>query len=282
MSSIAYRDMTMADIPAGLLLCRQAGWNQVARDWEIFLKLSPRGCRVATALGQVVGTVASISYQDRFSWIGMVLVHPDYRKQGLGMELLRQAMAILPPGQTIKLDATAAGRQVYLKYGFVDEFELSRMEAKIDQPPRQPKAARLIQKADLPALAAFDEQRFGAHRGPLLTFVFEASRGLSFIADGANGISGYLLARHGNEFIHLGPVVAESREVAIVLVLEALASCSGRRVIIDSPQFDEGWREWLKSLGFSEQRTLMRMYHGNNDHPGLAGMQYAILGPEFG
>ena len=37
---IAYREMTPDDIPAGLNLCRLAGWNQLARDWELFLQIT--------------------------------------------------------------------------------------------------------------------------------------------------------------------------------------------------------------------------------------------------
>ena len=38
---ITFRQMESADIPAGLSLCRAAGWNQLSRDWELFLRLSP-------------------------------------------------------------------------------------------------------------------------------------------------------------------------------------------------------------------------------------------------
>jgi len=44
---ITHRKMNMRDIPAGLSLCRAAGWNQLARDWELFLQLNSEGCFVA-------------------------------------------------------------------------------------------------------------------------------------------------------------------------------------------------------------------------------------------
>ncbi len=115
------------DIDAGLALCRAAGWNQLARDWEIFLHLSPYDCCVATRDDKVVGTVAIIRYQNFFSWIGMVLVDPDCHRQGIGMQLLKEALQILHNEETIKLDATPAGREVYLKLNFVDEYHLARM-----------------------------------------------------------------------------------------------------------------------------------------------------------
>ena len=72
---ITYREMTEADIPRGLSLCRSSGWNQLASDWEVFLRLSPRGCRVAVdGEGDVKGTVTTIRYGNHFGWIGMLLM----------------------------------------------------------------------------------------------------------------------------------------------------------------------------------------------------------------
>src|SRR5262249_51819494 len=68
---VCFRDVTPADIAAGLELCRAARWNQTERDWELFLQLSPEGCRVAVMDERVVGTVATAPYEDRFAWIGM-------------------------------------------------------------------------------------------------------------------------------------------------------------------------------------------------------------------
>src|SRR5215813_8164810 len=120
--------MSRADVAAGLGLCRASRWNQLSRDWECFLKLSPRGCRVAVKEDRVIGTVATVSYQDRFSWIGMVMVDPAERRQGIGSQLLREALGLLGDRAPVRLDATPAGREVYLKLDFVDEYGLSRME----------------------------------------------------------------------------------------------------------------------------------------------------------
>ena len=123
---IVYRQVTEADIPRGLALCRQAGWNQLERDWKIFLTLSPDGC-LAVEEDMVIGTAATLKYGDRVSWIGMVLVDKEYRGRGIGMELLLKALDLLKKETTVKLDATPAGRQLYLKLGFVEEYPLSRM-----------------------------------------------------------------------------------------------------------------------------------------------------------
>ncbi len=128
---IAYREMTPDDIRAGLNLCRLAGWNQLARDWELFLQIHSKGCRVGVDdAGNVVGTVTTIPYENHFTWIGMVLVDPAKRRQGIGTQLLRDALQLTADHETIKLDATPVGREVYLKLGFVDEYRITRMRGR--------------------------------------------------------------------------------------------------------------------------------------------------------
>jgi predicted N-acetyltransferase YhbS len=107
---ITYRTMMPNDIAEGIKLCRKAKWNQLEAEWQVFLKLSPEACMVATDHNQVVGTVTTIRYQDSFSWIGMVLVDPEYRRQGIGHQLLlRRSPANFANEETVKLDATPAG-----------------------------------------------------------------------------------------------------------------------------------------------------------------------------
>lgn len=68
--AIVLREMTRADIPAGLRMCPLRGWNQFEPDWALFLRLNPHGCCVAEKHGKVVGTVAALRYQDRCRHFG--------------------------------------------------------------------------------------------------------------------------------------------------------------------------------------------------------------------
>ena len=76
------RQMTRQDIADGMRLKDLAQWNQTEADWERFLFASPEGCFVAEIDCRVVGTAATIIYEDHFAWIGMVLVDPGLRGHG--------------------------------------------------------------------------------------------------------------------------------------------------------------------------------------------------------
>src|SRR5262245_49410777 len=113
--AIAVRRLTEADLVAVDELRRFAGWNQTIADWSRFLRLEPDGCFLAAAGDQVVGTVTTTAYGRRVAWIGMMLVHPDYRRQGIGTTLMKHALAYLNGLRvaTVRLDATPAGLPIY-------------------------------------------------------------------------------------------------------------------------------------------------------------------------
>ena len=281
---ILYRPMVDGDVPAGLSLCRAANWNQTVEDWQLFLKLSPRGCFVAVDdYGEVRGTVTTVRYENRFSWIGMVLVDPAYRRKGIGIQLVREAIHLLREDQVIKLDATSAGRHVYAQLDFVDEYPITRMEAKGLPPLGSPAdSAQRVQLNNMRSILEMDRQVFGADREQVLNPIFSRSPQYAFFTEGREGIKSYCFGRPGHNFSHIGPVIASDLESAKHVVIAALQNTQGRPVVIDALQHDPLWMEWLTTIGFTEQRPLIRMYRGKNDWPGIPERQFAILGPEFG
>lgn len=279
-----FRTMEWDDISSGLSLCRSAGWNQLSRDWELFLALNKEGCKVCVdENGKVIGTVTTIDYENHFGWIGMVLVDPLQQRKGIGLRLLKESIEILKSQRTIKLDATPAGRNVYLKLDFVDEYPLSRMVAKISRTHERPvSAARPMTSNDLTSLALLDEQVFGASRTPVLKWTFEGASHLAFVFEDKDQLRGYCFGRSGYNFTHIGPVVAEDAHVAATLITAVLRNCFDQSVALDVLHHSPEWLNRLSGIGFKEQRAFIRMYRGVNAWPGIPGKQFAIMGPEFG
>lgn len=281
---IAYRQMSGADIPAGLSLCRSAGWNQLANDWKLFLQLSPDGCKVAVdETGKIVGTVTTVNYQQHFSWVGMVLVDPEQRRRGIGTKLLQEALSILQDVEAVKLDATPAGREVYLQLGFTDEYSLNRLQLTSFNTHDLPDAhATPMHPDDLDAVMQTDQKVFGADRSTILRQIFKNTPQLSFVRRANDKVVGYCFGRPGHNFTHIGPVISTNEGDAQQLVLAAMGNCKANSIIIDVPTHHTDWNKWLTSIGFTVQRPFIRMYKGKNNYPGIIDHQFAILGPEFG
>jgi Acetyltransferase (GNAT) domain/Acetyltransferase (GNAT) family len=275
--------MTPSDIAAGLRLCRASRWNQLESDWSLFLKLSPAGCRVAEKNGPVVGTVATLRYQDRFSWLSMVLVSPEERRAGIGTRLLYEGLALLEDVTCIRLDATEAGRQLYTQHGFVDEYPIARFTTTADPARIAPpgRSVRPMREQDLAAVFARDRETFGADREPVLRSLFARSPECAWVAI-ASDIQGYCFGRSGFLYQQLGPIVARDESVARELVSKCLTHKSDQRWGVDAPQHSASWLGWLKSIGFTEERSFVRMRRGENRYPGHPECVFGVVGPEFG
>jgi GNAT superfamily N-acetyltransferase len=275
--------MTKADVPAGLALCRTSGWNQTAADWEQLLELGGDGCRVAAIDGRVVGTATTVTYEDRFAWIGMVLVEPEARGRGIGRRLLLDALDRLGDVPA-RLDATPEGHPLYLQLGFVEECRLRRMTTAPSSPGGTHAAggARPMQREDMDVVAAWDRQVFGADRREILDWALEKAPELAFVVERGASLQGYCLGRRGHLFRQIGPVVADGLEAASQLVAACRQQASGEPMVVDAPTVPHTWTGQLVDLGFVDARPFIRMCRGTNRHPGRPDQQMAIFGPEWG
>jgi GNAT superfamily N-acetyltransferase len=278
------RVMTRQDIPGGVRLNTIIGWNQTAADWERFLAATPNGCFVMEDADKIVGTSATISYEDKFAWIGMVLVDPDKRNRGIGTTLLQRAVEYLDGAgiPTLKLDATPAGKPLYEKMGFVTEYEIDRwvLKRSISNKPMTPDE---ITTADgMLEVLAFDRQAFGADRSELLRSYTERAPDLTIVAQKEGKLSGYAFGRRGLFADHMGAWMTRDDKTAQTLLSQFLQRSSRDTIIVDALKSSRIAGELLRVSGFSPVRLLTRMYRGPNLHPGKPETLCAVLGPEFG
>ncbi|MGC2770035.1 MAG: GNAT family N-acetyltransferase [Candidatus Acidiferrum sp.] len=282
------RVMTEKDVSAGLRLNTLCGWNQTAADWLRFLKQSPNGCFVMKQDTNVVGTATTISYQNRFAWIGMVLVDPERRKQGIGTQLLNKTIEYLDQCHisTMKLDATPQGKPLYAKLGFVSEYEIERWIVKRSAAdsvsPTSRRTPAGLTRVQLDQICKLDKELFGADRGFLLHSLQDQAPEFTMAVWEQESAQGYCFGRRGLFADHLGPWMSTSRAVAEKLLHAFLTQSSRDTVIVDCFQSNSMTLELLNSCGFTLSRSLTRMVRGPNTHPGRPDSLCAILGPEFG
>ena len=278
------RVMTKRDIPGGVRLNTIVGWNQTEADWTRFLDSSPSGCFVMEDDGKIVGTSATIPYEHRFAWIGMVLVDPDYRKRGVGTALLQHAIEYLDGSSipTLKLDATPAGKPLYEKLGFVTEYEIDRWILKRSVTEQATDLGASLSSAELRQILEFDRNIFGADRSKLLSSLAEHAPELSLSIRNAGALNGYAFGRHGLFADHFGPWMAQGAQTARSLLSEFLQRSPRETIIVDALKSNRIATGLLREYGFSPARLLTRMYRGPNAFPGNSECLCAILGPEFG
>jgi GNAT superfamily N-acetyltransferase len=275
---------TDTDLPAAEALVREAGWNQVRADWEIFRALGT--VHTARDGDRVVATAATLPYGN-FAWISMVLVLPEYRRGGLGTQLLKRCVAALDSeGRVPVLDATPAGRPIYRTMGFEDSWGYHRLARQIAQPasagaPESAAFVRPIADTDWSALCAYDAAAFGADRSALLQSLRGRLPAAELIAERNGGIAGFVLGRNGRSASQVGPLIAEDNDTAHLLLARALSAIEGP-VYLDFADAKTEIRTWLMQCGFAAQRPLTRMLYRRSTGFDDTSRTFAVAGPEFG
>jgi GNAT superfamily N-acetyltransferase len=282
-AGISARPLAAADLEAAMALVTEARWNQTHADWQLFLKL---GHAVAlTRNGLPIATAAILPYTPRLAWISMVLVAVAERRQGLARWLLRHCVEeIVRRGLVPALDATPAGRGVYLELGFHDTWTMQRFVGRADRfavADCKSFEIRRLEEDDWPHIIAFDRGVFGVDRSAVLRLLGQRLPQASFVAFRDGRVTGFALGRDGRVMTQLGPVMAEDDHTAIALVAEALSALSGA-VAIDVPDRHVVLTEWLAQRGFSIERPFTRMVYQRSSSFDDTAHVFAIAGPEFG
>lgn len=211
---------------------------------------------VAEAGGELVGVAAGAVFTGT-GWVGGVAVVPGHRRAGLGGALTEAIVEFLEGRgvTTALLHATALGRPVYERLGFVPEAAYLTLTGPTRPPSPGDPSLRAGRQSDLKAVLALDLAATGEDRRRLLTALWPTG---GLVAAGDGRLLGYHLAspwRSG------GAVIATDPEAGRVL-LDAVRVAPGDEVGISVPAANTPAVQSLESAGFSERYRTVRMHRG--------------------
>lgn len=253
------------------------GWNQTAADWRRLLSHEPEGCFLGEWDGVPAGVVTTIRYGNELAWIGMMLVHPDYRRRGIATALMDAAIKYLRSKKVscIKLDATPDGAKVYECLGFRPELELHRWKGDLKSEDRAAGAQ------DLPLPLEFDSIAFGVDRSEWIGRLAADGQLVRILRDDLGNPIAFGMVRKGARANYVGPI-------------SAFDEASGRKLTILLLKNVEGLSHWdileengeaiaiAQSLGFQRSRPLLRMWTGDKLISGNPALQFGIADPGTG
>lgn len=274
-------DLLMAsDVSSAQSLVEIAGWNQLPADWQRMLDREPLGCFKATAAGRLLGTVTTIVYGAELAWIGMMLVHPDSRRQGIGKRLMRQAIHFLKARgvKSIALDATPAGRPLYEQLGFKVSAEWQRWRRDMGVTISAVQPQEDVDCALIHCLESshreLDRCAFGIDRWTWIERLAEVSHVVA-------SEHGFGLLRPGRTANYLGPVIADDRAQAEILIQDLLQRQLGP-CLWDVPPGNAPAESLAKQFGFEPARVLYRMWLDQPCPTGQPSSVFAICDPATG
>jgi len=273
--------MTLADIPLGMRLKNQAGWNQVEADWRRLLDLQPDGCFVAELDCVPAGTVTTCRFGP-VAWVAMMLVDQSFRGRGIGRALMSHALHALDSAdvQTVRLDATPLGHPLYMSLGFAAETTFVKHVGALppanESPcPNEPPSPEMLEQ-----MAALDREVTGTDRGRLLLRLIEERPESLEVAVEAGKVSGFLFTRPGSKARRIGPCIATERSGPRLLEA-ARQTYAGEIVAVDIPADNASAMALATSWGLGVAGALTRMCRGRRIAEDI-GRLWTSSGPEKG
>ena len=257
----AIRTMGLDDLTRALAWARDEGWNPGVDDAAAFLAADPDGFLVGTLGAEPVSTISLVRYGDRFAFLGLYIVSPAHRGRGHGHALWTRALDALPSGTVVGLDGVVAQQDSYRRSGFEPAHRNVRWGGRVASLPPPSDAVRFLTVCDLALLTAYDV--FPAPRDAFLAAWLGGSptrRTAGWVEDGRLLGTGTIRACHDGWKI--GPLVADSPEIAEALVSALAGPVAPGPVFIDVPEPHEAATALARRLGLEPTFETARMYRG--------------------
>jgi GNAT superfamily N-acetyltransferase len=273
------RPFVPGDLPAAHAMSSALNWPHRIEDWEFALSIG-QGV-TAECDGKVLGTALSWAWGADYATIGLVIVAPELQGQRIGNRMMSALIDRVAP-RNVLLHATAAGRGLYERLGFVATGEVDQHQGVLTASPdlsaREGDRLRPLADADVDSLIAMDARGAGMPRGELLHRLFALEKTVVLERDGhAAGFA--VLRRFGRGHL-VGPVTAPDFDAARVLISNCRHHTEGF-VRVDVYAMS-GLSPWLESLGLPRVGGGTIMVRGRVPGRGPAQGGWALVTQAIG
>jgi GNAT superfamily N-acetyltransferase len=231
----AVRTMTRQEVRVAVGWAEQEGWNPGIYDAEAFYAADPDGFFVAELDGKPIGSISVVNYSETFAFAGLYILKPEYRNRGYGSRLFAAGTAHAGD-RNIGGDGVLTMQE---KYRTRSGFSLAYRNIRFEGTGGGNEPEGLVDTAAVPfdRLAAYDARHFPAPRPRFLEEWIrqEGTRGRAVLG-GDGEVAGYGIIRRCRRGHKIGPLFADTPEVAEDIFLALSAQAPGEPVYLDAPE----------------------------------------------
>lgn len=282
MNNYIIRRMTRPELDTALVWAKQEGWRPGLYDAEHFYQTDPNGFFIGLLDDEPIACISGIKYGDDFGFIGFYIVKPEWRHQGFGLPLWQTAMDALQ-GRNIGLDGVIAQQHNYQKSGFHIVCRHVRYQGTHAGVKAMPDSGIVaINAVSFDALLQYDSRYFPASRTGFLQSWIKQKQGAALAALTENKISGYGVIRACDGGFRIGPLFADSYNVAEQLLSALLSTLpQGSDFFIDIPEPNANALKLVASYDMQPVFETARMYTQKNPAIDLTGL-FGVTSLELG
>ncbi|MDI6105531.1 GNAT family N-acetyltransferase [Actinoplanes sp. NEAU-A12] len=280
-------DISVASAEEMRLIAKWAaaeGWNPGEGDDEVFFPTDPQGFLVGRLDGRPITSISAVRYGTGHGFIGLYITVPQWRGHGYGLRTWQAGIQRLA-GRNIGLDGVVAQQANYQREGFREAWRTTRFQG-LPAGARQAAGVETVDARSIgfAELAAFDRRFFPAERDAFLALWITVP-GRRAVAARRNGsVVGFAVRRPAGAVDRIGPLFADSPEVAESLL--AALSAGDRHgaappVMIDVPASNAPAVQLAERVGLAAAWDTARMYTGGVPQIDQEGI-YAVTTLELG
>lgn len=241
------------------------GWNPGKNDAEVFWNTDPDGFYGFYYENQLIAGGAIISYNKEYGFMGLFIVHRDFRNKGIGNKLwhFRRDLLInkLNPNAPIGMDGVLAMQSFYNKGGFNIAFRDERYEFKSETIPFSINVSP-INKEDFEKINEYDSIYFGCQRAIFLKNWLQMPESKAIKYTENDRILGYAVIRKAETGYKIGPLFANNQKIADELFKSCLSIAPNNSVFLDIPTTNQNAVSLVKKYNGKYVFECARMYYG--------------------
>lgn len=232
-SQFKIRPMTIADLELSLEWAATEGWNPGIYDAEAFYAADPSGFLMGEINGELISSISAVRYDDKFGFIGLYIVKPNWRGQGFGLQTWNAGLELLGE-RNIALDGVLAQVENYRKFGFQPAYRHVRY-AGLGMATDTNKGIVLLSDVGIEKLLNYDRQYFPTSRPQFLQKWINQPKNAAYGFLKNDNLSGYGVLRKCRNGFKIGLLFAENLEIAESLFLSLINHAQNQPIFLDTP-----------------------------------------------
>lgn len=263
--SFAFETLDLQGIRTLVDWARNEGWNPGPSDADVFYQTDPAGFRGFLRDGELIAGGAIVSYGGDFGFMGLFIVKPEYRAEGIGRDLWYQRrdtlLARLKKGSAIGMDGVVAMQPFYQKGGFTIAFRDYRYALQGSRCPVD-QSITSISSADFEIIQKYDTRCFGVDRKMFLSAWLSMPGIFPFKSVRDGELNGFVVLRKASSGYKVGPLFARDLSTAVELFHACLDAVPGEMVFLDIPGNNPDAQQLVREHHMTEVFECARMYYG--------------------
>jgi hypothetical protein len=238
---------------------QKEGWNLGLYDAKCFYKADPNGFFIGLLDNEPIAVGAAINYSEQFSFLGLYIVKPEFRKQGYGLQLALKRLDYV--GNRITgLDSVPVQAPINERLGYVVAHKQIRYEC--TNYPTACHSTHIVDLNTIPfkQLEEFDRAHFLVPRSEFLRSWTQQDHGhaLGYLSNGKLG--GYGVIRKCPRGYKIGPLFATNPSIAEQLFEALCAKVSEGPIYLDTPEPNKNAQLLAKHYQMTPKFEMIRMY----------------------